>query len=43
MERKLVDMIKLEYGVVSTVVVTAVVHYTRLARVARGRSLFHNS
>ena len=35
MGRKLIDMSELEYGVVSTVVVTAVVHYTRLARVAR--------
>ena len=39
MGRKLVDMSELEYGVVSTVVVAAVVHYTRLARVAKGRSL----
>ena len=39
MGRKLIDMSELEYGVVSTVVVTAVVHYTRLARVARGRNL----
>ena len=39
MGRKLVDMSELEYSVVSTVVVAAVVHYTRLARVARGRSL----
>ena len=39
MGRKLVDMSELEYGVVSTVVVAAVVHYTRLAKVARGRSL----
>ena len=38
MRRKLVDMSELEYGVVS-VVVAAVVHYTRLARVARGRNL----
>ena len=38
MGRKLVDMSELEYGVVS-VVVAAVVHYTRLARVARGRNL----
>jgi len=39
MGRKLVDMSELEYSVVSTVVVAAVVHYTRLARVARGRNL----
>jgi len=39
MGRKLVDMSELEYSVVPTVVVAAVVHYTRLARVARGRSL----
>ena len=40
MGRKLVDMIELEYSVVSTVVVTAVVHYTRLARSkGEGRSL----
>ena len=32
-------MSELEYSVVSTVVVAAVVHYTRLARVARGRNL----
>ena len=32
-------MSELEYSVVSTIVVAAVVHYTRLARVARGRSL----
>jgi len=38
MGRKLFDMSELEYSVVSTVVVTAVVHYTRLARVARGRN-----
>ena len=38
MGRKLIDMSELAYGVVSTVVVTAVVHYTRLARVARGRN-----
>ena len=38
MGRKLVDMSELDYGVVS-VVVAAVVHYTRLARVARGRNL----
>ena len=38
MGRKLGDMSELEYGVVS-VVVAAVVHYTRLARVARGRNL----
>ena len=37
MGRKLVDMSELEYGVVS-VVVAAVVHYTRLARVARERN-----
>ena len=34
MGRKLVDMSELEYGVVS-VVVAAVVHYTRLARVEK--------
>ena len=39
MGRKPVDMSELEYSVVSTVVVAAVVHYTRLAKVARGRSL----
>ena len=39
MGRKLIDMSELEYSVVSTVVVAAVVHYTRLARVARGRNL----
>ena len=39
MERKLVDMSGLEYSVVSTIVVAAIVHYTRLARVARGRNL----
>ena len=39
MGRKLIDMSELAYGVVSTVVVTAVPHYTRLARVARGRNL----
>ena len=39
MGRKLIDMSELAYGVVSTVVVAAVVHYTRLARVARGRNL----
>jgi len=38
MGRKLIDMSELEYSVVSTVVVAAVVHYTRLARVARGRN-----
>ena len=38
MGRKLVDMSDLEHGVFS-VVVDTVVHYTRLARVARGRSL----
>ena len=38
MGRKLVDMSELEYGVVS-VVVAAVVRYTRLARVVRGRNL----
>ena len=35
MGRKLVDMSELEYSVVSTVVVVVVVHYTRLAKVAR--------
>ena len=39
MGKKLVVMSELEYSVVSTVVVAAVVHYTRLAKVARGRSL----
>ena len=38
MGRKLVDMSELEYSVVSTVVIAAVLHYTRLARVARGRN-----
>ena len=38
MGRKLVDMSELEYSVVLTVVVAAVVHYTKLARVARGRN-----
>ena len=38
MGRKLVDMSELEYSVVSTVVVAAVIHYTKLARVARGRN-----
>ena len=35
MGRKPVDMSELEYSVVSTAVVVAVVHYTRLAKVAR--------
>ena len=39
MGRTLVDMSELEYSIVSTVVVAAVVHYTRLARVVRGRNL----
>ena len=39
MGRKIVGMSELDYSVVSTVVVAAVVHYTRLARVARGRNL----
>ena len=39
MGKKLFYMSELEYSVVSTVVVAAVVHYTRLARVARGRNL----
>ena len=39
MGRKLVYMSELEFSEVSTVVIAAVVHYTRLARVARIRSL----